>query len=138
MEVKQLLEQIQQQYNEWKRERDQEQTITELQDVQQFLASYMYDYAITYKSNSDTLKRFIDGLYGLERVFERECSFDKFVRVYENVRTLKEPIRTEYLVKLMNDMEVYFKIPMLNNEEYNKKYPHVIHLYRAVSATRDI
>lgn len=48
MEVKELLTQIQQQYNAWKLERDQEEIVTDISDVQLFLAAYMYDYVIEF------------------------------------------------------------------------------------------
>lgn len=138
MEVKQVLEQIQQQYKAWKQERDQEQTITDLMDIQNFLASYMYDYAHKFVNDKDSLQTFVNGLYGLEISFEYECSLDRFKRIYDNVSALKEPIRTKKLVQLMNAMESFYKIPMMNNEEYNKNNPHIIQLYREISAARDL
>lgn len=138
MEVKQLLEQIQQQYNEWKRDRDQEQTITEIDHVQEYLAAQMYESAVIFRKDSNKLQTFVNGLYELESILITECTFDRFKRIYANVSALREPVRTELLVKMMNDMESYFKIPMMNNEEYNKKNPHVIELYRAASAARNL
>lgn len=138
MEVKQLLEQIQQQYNEWKRERDQEQVITEMDHVQEYLASQMYESAVMFRKDSDNLQSLVNGLYELESVFEKECSFDRCKRIFVNVSALREPMRTDRLVGLMDYMEKYFKIPMMNNEEYNKKNPHIIQLYREISVARDI
>lgn len=39
--------------------------------------------------------------------------------------------------EIMNDMEKEFYIPMLNDEEYNKKNADVIALYREISDRRD-
>lgn len=39
--------------------------------------------------------------------------------------------------KLMNEMEGTFKIPMLNDEDYNKDNPEVIQLYREISHSRN-
>jgi hypothetical protein len=40
------------------------------------------------------------------------------------------------LARLMSDMEVVFRIPMLANEEYKKKNPEVIALYNRISQSR--
>lgn len=138
MEVKQLLEQIQQQYNEWKQERDQEQVITEIDHVQEYLAAQMYESAVMLRKDSDNLQSLVNGLYELESILEKDCTFERCKRIFANVSALREPARTERLVGLMNYMEEYFKIPMMNNEEYNKKNPHVIELYRAASAARNL
>lgn len=138
MEVKQLLEQIQQHYEVWKQERDQEHVITEIDHVQEYLASQMYESAVIFRKDSDNLQSLVNGLYELESNFEKDCTFERCKRIFVNVSALKEPARTERLVGLMNYMEEYFKIPMMNNEEYNKENPHVIELYRAASAARNL
>lgn len=43
----------------------------------------------------------------------------------------------ENVADIMNDMEKEFNIPMLNDEEFNKKNADVIALYREVSNSRD-
>lgn len=121
MEVKQVLEQIQQQYKAWKQERDQEQSITDLMDIQNFLASFMYDYAYKFVGDVNSLHSFVNGLYELETVFEWNCSLDRFKRIYEQLDMLEEPHRTSRLSKLMSEMERGFNIPMLNNEQFNRE-----------------
>lgn len=39
---------------------------------------------------------------------------------------------------LMNEMESYFRIPMMNDENYNSKNPDVIDLYLAISNSRGL
>lgn len=42
----------------------------------------------------------------------------------------------ERLANLMTDMEVAYDIPILNNENFNKKNPFVISMYRTISEAR--
>lgn len=138
MEVKQVLEQIQQHYKAWKQERDQEQSITDLMDIQNFLASFMYDYAYKFVGDVNSLHSFVNGLYELETVFEWNCSLDRFKRIYEQLDMLEEPQRTSRLSKLMSEMEREFNIPMLNNEQFNRENIEVMELYWDISYARDI
>lgn len=138
MEVKQVLEQIQQHYKAWKQERDQEQSITDLMDIQNFLASFMYDYAYKFVGDVNSLHSFVNGLYELETVFEWDCSLDRFKRIYEQLDMLEEPHRTSRLSKLMSEMEREFNIPMLNNEQFNRENIEVMELYWDISYARDI
>jgi len=39
---------------------------------------------------------------------------------------------------IMTDMEEIFYIPMFNNEEYNKKHPEVMALYREIASSRQL
>lgn len=56
---------------------------------------------------------------------------------FKEIEKCKE-MRDERLANLMTDMEQAYGIPALNNEEYNKKNPFVIAMYRAVSEARSI
>lgn len=138
MEVKQLLEDIQQQYQEWKFERDQEQTQTQTHSdhVQEFLASFMFEHAATFKG--DSLQTFVDGLYDLETTFLRGITIDYFKRAYERMDNLEEPRRTSNLSKIMTEMESRFNIPMLNNEEFNRANSDVMKVYWDISYARDL
>ena len=49
----------------------------------------------------------------------------------------KEPIRSARLATLMSDMEKIFNIPAFKDEEFNRKNPYVINLYRKISKARD-
>lgn len=138
MEVKEVLEQIQQQYKVWKQERDQEHIETHSLDVQQFLGSYMFDYAFSFKDDKDTLQTFVNGLYELESTLEMEITLDRFERIYENIDTLEEPHRTRRLSNLMSEMEREFKIPMINNEQFNRENIEVMELYWTISYARDL
>lgn len=138
MEVKQVLEQIQQHYKAWKQERDQEQSTTDLMDIQNFLASYMYDYAHKFINEGNSLESFVNGLYELEVSFEWECSLDRFKRIYEQIDMMEEPRRTGRLSHLMTDMEREYSIPMLNNEQFNRENIEVMELYWDISVARDI
>lgn len=136
MEVNQLLEDIQQQYQEWKFERDQEQTQTHSEHVQEFLASFMFEYASRLKG--DSLQVFVDGLYGLEITFLREITLDYFKRAYERMDSLEEPRRTSNLSKIMTEMESRFNIPMLNSEKFNRANSDVMNLYWDISYAIDL
>lgn len=136
MEVKQLLEDIQQHYKEWKLERDQVQTETHSDHVQAFLASFMFENADRFKG--DSLQTFVNGLYELEKDFERGITLDYFKRVYEQIESMEEPRRTNRLSMLMSEMERKFNIPMLNNEEFNRANSDVMNLYWDISYARDL
>ena len=138
MNVKESLEYIQQQYSAWKQERDREQIVTESLDVQQFLGSYMFDYAISFKDDKDNLHSFINGLYELGSALEMGIAVDRFERIYENINMLEEPNRTFRLSKLMSEMEKEFNIPMINNEQFNRENIEVMELYWTISYARDI
>lgn len=138
MEVKQVLEQIKQHYKVWKQERDQERSTTDLMDIQNFLASFMYDYAYKFVDDANSLQTFINGLYELETIFEWNCSLDRFKRIYEQLDMLEEPNRTSRLSKLMSEMEREFNIPMINNEQFNRENIEVMELYWDISYARDI
>lgn len=138
MEVNQALEHIQQHYKGWKFERDMEQSITDLMDIQNFLASFMYEYAKEFINDKNSLKTFINGLYGLEKVLGNICSLDRFKRIYEQLDMLEEPHRTSRLSKLMSEMEREFNIPMLNNEQFNRENIEVMELYWEISYARDL
>ncbi len=43
----------------------------------------------------------------------------------------------ESVADIMNDMEMEFDIPMINDEAYNKKNADVMELYREVANSRD-
>jgi len=51
----------------------------------------------------------------------------------ENIR--KDPKK---LSELMTEMEARYKIPMFNDEKFNRKYPEVIELYRKISSARNL
>lgn len=58
-------------------------------------------------------------------------------KYYESLNYFKEQFEKGIdLVKLMNGMEEIFRIPMINDEEYNEKNPEVIQLYRKISDSR--
>jgi len=47
-------------------------------------------------------------------------------------------LRDARLANLMSDLETVYGIPMLNNKNYNEENPHVMQLYRTVSAERSL
>lgn len=47
-------------------------------------------------------------------------------------------LRDKRLAQLMTDLERAYSIPALNDEEYNRKNPFVIQLYKAVAEARNI
>lgn len=50
----------------------------------------------------------------------------------------KKFLNGENPTDLMNEMESCFKIPMINDEEYNSKNIDVIELYRTISNSRGL
>ncbi|KOY81243.1 hypothetical protein I6G82_02930 [Lysinibacillus macroides] len=138
MEVKELLTQIQQQYNAWKLERDQEEIVTDISDVQQFLAAYMYDYVIEFVKDVKNLQSFTVGIYELEKQFSLGVSLSRYKSIFEYLDLLEEPFRTGRLSALMSEMEREFNIPMLNNEQFNRENIGVMELYWSISSDRDL
>lgn len=59
-------------------------------------------------------------------------------REYEMIMNSNEPqhIKTMKLSSLMTDMEGFFSIPMLKNEEWENENRKVIALYRKISRSR--
>lgn len=68
-----------------------------------------------------------------------EAKLNRFKDRYENIvewsRTSDER-KAQLLALLMTEMEKAFKIPLMNNESYNKANPEIINLYRTISAAR--
>lgn len=55
----------------------------------------------------------------------------------KEIRSIKNAdLRDARLANLMSDLETVYGIPMLNNKNYNEENPHVMQLYRTVSAER--
>ena len=59
---------------------------------------------------------------------------ERFNQILGGAQTLKD----KRLANLMTDLEQAYDIPILNDEEYNRKNPFVVQLYRAVSEARNI
>lgn len=59
---------------------------------------------------------------------------ERFNQILGGAQTLKD----KRLANLMTDLEQAYDIPILNDEEYSRKNPFVVQLYRAVSEARNI
>lgn len=57
---------------------------------------------------------------------------------FNRANGLSEPRRTHVLSGIMTDMEQTFRIPMLNNEQYNQANSEVIALYKEISLARTL
>lgn len=58
---------------------------------------------------------------------------------FEMVKECKDPdIRDKQMSILMNNLEVTYDIPALNDEKFNQANPYVMQLYREVSLARTI
>ena len=55
---------------------------------------------------------------------------------FEEIKNNDEPIRTNRLVNLMNDLEQSYNIPVFAMAVYEKNNPEVMELYREVSNAR--
>lgn len=55
---------------------------------------------------------------------------------FHEIQNCDSRVKDVRLANLMTDMEQAYDIPCLRNDEYNKKNPHVIAMYRAVSEAR--
>ena len=61
----------------------------------------------------------------------------KWTNRLKEIRSIKNTeLRDARLANLMTDLETAYNIPMLDNKNYNEKNPHVMQLYRTVSAER--
>lgn len=138
MEVKQLLEQIQQHYQVWRKERDQEGVQTTEHHVGEYFSSWMYEQAQTLQGDAMALQELVRSIYELEAQARAVCKLDEYKQIFANIQGLQEPLRTRQLTKLMTDLECNYNIPMLRNEVYNQQHKDVMELYKAVSAARYI
>jgi len=64
--------------------------------------------------------------------------FSEINRQYEIIMESSESqhIKATKLARLMTDMEGFFSIPMMKNEEYESKNRKVMALYRKISRSR--
>lgn len=137
MEVKQLIEEIQQHYSEWKRERDLEGLQTHTNDVESYLASWIYDYGKALKEDAESLQAFVKGIDELEYELFKACELQNVQQIFENINNLIEPHRTRRLSDLMTSLERQYGIPMMNNEQFNQQHQELMTLYRSISAARE-
>ena len=63
---------------------------------------------------------------------------DQLETRFEEINKGKEPIRSARLATLMTDMEKIFNIPVFKDEDYNRRNPEVIYLYKRISKARDL
>ena len=63
---------------------------------------------------------------------EMKAWTERFNQILGGAQCLKD----KRLANLMTDLEQAYDIPILNDEEYNRKNPFVVQLYRAVSEAR--
>lgn len=59
---------------------------------------------------------------------------ERFNQILGGAQCLKD----KRLAQLMTDLKQAYNIPILNDEEYNRENPFVVHLYRAVSEARSV
>jgi len=64
-------------------------------------------------------------------------SLDVWYARFNEIKKIEhEELKDKRLANLMNDLQLAYNIPMLNNPEFNKSNPEVIKLYRKVSRER--
>ena len=68
----------------------------------------------------------------------REIVIDEFIQDGILMEFRKKLTNGYDLTKLMNEMEEIFKIPMINDEMFNKANSEVIKLYREVADSRNL
>lgn len=57
---------------------------------------------------------------------------------FKNILEVGGELKDNRLSSLMTDLETAYNIPFLNDDEYNKRNPFVVKLYRAVSEARGL
>jgi len=62
----------------------------------------------------------------------------KFTKRFKEIMEHNSDTKDERLANLMTDLERAYGIPALNDEEFNKKNPFVMSLYRTVSDARSL
>lgn len=62
----------------------------------------------------------------------------EFTKRFKEIMDRNSDTKDERLANLMTDLELAYEIPALNDEEFNKKNPFVMSLYRAVSEARSL
>lgn len=71
-----------------------------------------------------------------------QAAFDKFHQQVEDQLQELVPYKERLLDgedpgRIMTDMEAEFKIPALNDPDFNRQHPEVIKLYRTIAGSRD-
>lgn len=59
-------------------------------------------------------------------------------RFNDILRVTNEQIKQRRLANLMTDLEMAYRIPALNNKEFNRNHTELMQLYRSVSAERSL
>lgn len=67
-----------------------------------------------------------------------KSTLERFHDRYTQILETKEPMRTNRLTNLMDDLEQVYFIPMQRNEAFEQLNVRVMHLYRAASRARDL
>lgn len=69
---------------------------------------------------------------------KEKSAFVGFEERFFETLEMEEPLRTNQLSNLLDDMQHHYKIPAIANKEFNKKHARVMKLFRAVSKSRNL
>lgn len=67
-----------------------------------------------------------------------KSTLERFHDRYTQILETKEPMRTNRLNNLIDDMKQVYCIPLFKNEAFEQENVRVMHLYRAASRARDL
>lgn len=59
-----------------------------------------------------------------------------YTRKYNDILALPKGKRSVKLAVLMTELEITFKIPMINSDKFNQENPFLMELYRTISGER--
>ncbi len=59
-----------------------------------------------------------------------------YTRKYNDILALPKGKRSVKLAVLMTELEITFKIPMINSDKFNQENPFLMQLYRTISGER--
>lgn len=134
-----MLSEIKRGYQMWLSEQEEQPS---QEEVENYFCSVQYRYLVDMQHAGASNEKIGSSVKALNNFIENEVlpvvELERCRGLYKIIAEQSEPDRTRRLSDLIDVMQRMFRIPLLNNEEYNKENPGVIKLYREISAARDI
>ncbi|MFF5993537.1 hypothetical protein AAGS61_02130 [Lysinibacillus sp. KU-BSD001] len=134
-----MLTEIKKAYQIWLNEQEQQPS---QEDVENYFSSVQYQHLVDMQhseASNEELGSFVRELNNhIENEVLGTIELENFRSLFKTIAGQIEPDRTRRLSSLMDAMQQRFRIPLLNNEAYNKANPEVINLFREISYARNL
>ena len=126
-------------YFRWLHEQDRSSYFVWKDKAEEYFANEMYGYLVDlqrrYNANDEQLGRFVRIVNDF--ILE-QLTINYYYCEFAFIDSLREPQRTLNLSRLLDEMRSDYKIPLLNDTEFNKKNVEVMQLYLNISNARDL